>query len=745
MLRNETATLTLKRGIIVRGQVTDPAGKPIKDAIVVHGDHPYSTWMPSKFPTDADGRFRLPALSPRQTTLTVIAAGFAPQFRRVDLQAGLPPQNFRMEPGKPIRLRFVDAAGKPVPNVDVSIVGWKGSESLQSMHNPNHPKLPDTKIPHGAGADGVWLWTSAPDDPVKLQTYLKGFAACDLEIAGGAPQRTVTLKTEHRITGRITDAVTGKPISAFTVIPIDVFRKDWLNAERMNAEVGKDGRLDYLAKRTDIPLRLRVEATGYRTQTGPEFRVGDDTSRTQDFRLQPSPPVAGVVLDAAGRPVVKAEVLLATQTEEPKFNEESGISNNHVAITDAAGRFEFPDPGEAFIVAARADAGFAQAEFPAARHDTGVLRLQPWAAIRGQFRDGGRPVRGALILVQPVRIDSLDRPRIDAVLQTRTDASGRFEFKKVSPLPVSVRVYLGPWMNEGFRSGPSVPLDLQPGQQAELDLGGAGTIVKGKVTLTGKVPADLDCTYSLNYLVRRAPGIAPPPAIAGMGFDIRKGWQETWPETREGNAYLCTLRHWVVKLAPDGAFRISGVPPGEYDLAIGIYAKPSGCLVDPLAQKVVHVTVTEADAARGELALPEISAVVAPVPAIGDTPAVTFHRANGADGSLTDFRGHYTVLHFWASWCGPCKQQLPALRQLHDRFAARGLAALGVSLDDDPAAWEAALKRLDLPWLQGRVAAKGCAGVSSVPAYWLLDPAGKIVAKANDPDELTTPLAERLK
>jgi RNA polymerase sigma factor (sigma-70 family) len=740
MLRQGTATLTLKGGVIVRGRVTDPSGRPIKEAIVVYRDDPYLT--PSELATDADGRFRLPALAPGQTTLTVVAPGWAPQLRKVNLRAGLPPQDFEMQPGKPIRLRVVDGAGKPVPRAAVNITGWKGSKSLYSSYNlPNHPKMPDTGIQRQADADGVWEWASAPDDPVKLQIWSKGFAASELEVAGGAPERTVTLKAEHRVTGRVTDAATGKPIPAFTVIPVDVFRKDFLGAERGNAVAGKDGRLDFLADRTDIALRLRLEAEGYRSQDGPEFRVGEDAARTQDFRLRPSEPVAGVVLDAGGRPAANAEVLLATPTEQASFQSDWG---NHKTTTDAAGRFAFPDPGEPFAVIARADAGFAQAEFPADRHDAGTLRLRPWASVRGQFRDGGRPVRGATVLLQPVHLDTLDGPRIDDIIQTVTGPDGRFELPRVAPVPVCVRVYLGPWKDEGFRSGPGVPLDLRPGQRAEVDLGGAGAVVTGKVKLTGKVPADLDCTYSLNYLVRREPGIEPPPPLARLGFDVRTGWRDSWNKTAEGRAYLSTLRHWFVKLAPDGTFRVSGVPAGEYDLAVEVYAKPSGCLVDPLAHKVVPVTVTAADAARGELALPEVAAEVAPVPAVGDTPALTFHRADGTAGTLADCRGRYTVVHFWASWCVTCKRQLPALRRLEERFAARGLATLGLALDEDEAAWQAALKRLDLPGPQGRLTDEE-AGVSSVPAYWLLDPAGKIVSKADDPEELVAPLAERLK
>ena len=741
MFREGTAAHTLKAGVIVRGQVTDPDGKPIKDAVIVRGDDPYMQNTISMFSTDADGRYRLAALPSGMTSITVVAPGWAPQLRKVDLKPDLAAQDFRMAAGKPVRLRVVDSAGKPVSKAVVRIAEWKGSQSIQWSRSVDFPNAPFLSLPRDADADGLWQWPSAPNDPVKVHVYEKGYAPLDIEVIGGSTDRTVTLKAEHRVAGKVTDAVTGKPIPAFTIIPVDVFGKDRLVAERYNAVAGKGGRFEYLATRTDVPLRLRIEAPGYRTQDGPEYRVGDDAGRTQDLSLKPSRPITGVIVDAAGKPAIKAEVFLATPTD--RF--EAGSGENHRAFTDAAGRFEFPDPGEPWAVFARTDAGVASAEFPADRADAGTLKLCPWASVRGRFQDGGKPVRGATVFMTPINLDGLGRPRLELGLETTTDADGRFEFPRILPGPVVVRIYIGPWQDDGFRSGPSVPLDLKQGERADLELGSGGATVSGKVKLTGKVPADLDCTYSLNQLVRREPGIAPPPEVAAAGFDARKGWRDAWHKTAEGRTYMNTLQTWFVKLTPDGSFCASGVPSGEYDLVLAVYAKPSGCLIDPIAHRVMRVTVTPEDATRGTLAIPEISAEVEPVPAVGDLAALSFTRTDGKDGSLKDSRGKYTVVHFWASWCVPCKKQLPALKKLHERFAANGLSVLSLSLDDDSTAWQTAIKSLDLPWSQGRLEADVASGVSSVPAYWLLDPAGKIVAKAYDLDELAKALEERIK
>ena len=310
-----------------------------------------------------------------------------------------------------------------------------------------------------------------------------------------------------------------------------------------------------------FPCGCGLRAEGYCAATGPEFRAGDNSSRKQTFALRPSPPVIGAVVDAAGLPVRNAEVLLALPSERATAKRTAG-SADHTTATDYDGRFRFPDPNEPFTLIARSDDGFAMQGFEAGRHDVGKLRLRPWATVEGRFFDDGRPVKGARIMLDLVRPDRSRGSQVYTnVYQVLTGADGRFKLPPVPPLPVNVRVKLGPSKNENYRSTPHVPLDLQPGQKVDLQLGRGGTAVEGKVKLTGKVPTGLDCSHAVSRLVDR-----PAPASTRRRRSRRRNSMSAkagtphWMKTPEGRTYIKTLRQWFVKLALDGSFRVSGVP-----------------------------------------------------------------------------------------------------------------------------------------------------------------------------------------
>ena len=63
-------------------------------------------------------------------------------------------------------------------------------------------------------------------------------------------------------------------------------------------------------------------------------------------------------------------------------------------------------------------------------------------------------------------------------------------------------------------------------------------------------------------------------------------------------------------------------------------------------------------------------------------PAFTLKDMNGADVSLSDFKGQVVLLNFWATWCGPCKYEIPTFVKLQDKYRDRGVAFLGLSVDD---------------------------------------------------------------
>ena len=104
---------------------------------------------------------------------------------------------------------------------------------------------------------------------------------------------------------------------------------------------------------------------------------------------------------------------------------------------------------------------------------------------------------------------------------------------------------------------------------------------------------------------------------------------------------------------------------------------------------------------------------------------------NGKTYSLKDFKGKYLYIDMWATWCGPCKREMPYLKELEKKMEGKNITFLGLSTDEDKAAWEETVKSGELSGVQ-LLLGRGSQfqrdyNIDGIPHFILIDPDGKII------------------
>ena len=155
----------------------------------------------------------------------------------------------------------------------------------------------------------------------------------------------------------------------------------------------------------------------------------------------------------------------------------------------------------------------------------------------------------------------------------------------------------------------------------------------------------------------------------------------------------------------------------------------------PLGQSVLVLIQQEADKLGPGTMAPDLTAL---------TP-------EGKPFHLSDLRGKYVLLDFWASWCGPCRLENPNIVMNYQRYKEKNFTVVGFSLDENKAPWLSAIATDHLEWYQASDL-KGWHSeivqqfmVPSVPKSYLIDPNGRIIAVDLRGNELTTMLEKTIK
>jgi uncharacterized GH25 family protein len=546
--RVPAAKIVLKRGLTLTGKVTDDKGKPIEGAVI------RTKFLNDlrKASTGVDGVYRLPGCEPRVTRVVVSAKGHATDMREVRVEPDMEPVDFQMQPGRTVRVRVIDAYGKPIPKARIFFQEWRGQFQYFEFDN----------VSQYANEQGVWEWNEAPLDafqadicrPNGMQLNRQRLIARKEEYVFRPPPALV-------IFGTVIDAETKRPIKSFRVIPGTRFDATQMIWNRSGAFRSSDGHYRLAETYGSSAHLIRIEADGYQPAVSRDVK-SDEGNVSINFELTKGKDFVATVLTPDGLPAAKAQVAIATagtQIIVKNGRITPGLASAAMQETDASGRFHFAPQEPPFLMLILHSSGYAQFE-PARESKRRIINLDPWSRVEGTFRIGKQPQANVELWINHFSGTFFNErgPKIFFEYEVTTNADGHFVFDRVIAGRGSVGRRILLMLNEGattVTSSAMVSATFPLGKTVHADIGGSGRPLVGKLRWLEGQKRDIPWSFLLVQL---------RPGTSGLQHEL----------------------NFSASVDRNGAFRIDDVPPGEYTLGFMLVGRPSG-----LRLKDRHISV----------------------------------------------------------------------------------------------------------------------------------------------------------